>query len=164
MTAAPAEPGQQQPGRRARLTPRRLTPQPLALHELTLRIYYEDTDFSGFVYHANYLRFMERGRTEWLRGLGIDQHAAFAMSPPLAFVVRRMTIDYLRPARMDDLVKVETGLVEMGGASLDLTQRVRRGEDTLVEANITVACVAGGRPVRLPRLIHEVLAARQGGD
>ena len=134
------------------------------LNLLTFRIYYEDTDFSGFVYHANYLRFMERGRTEWLRELGVDQRSAFAMSPPLAFVVRRMRIDYLRPALMDDLVTVETGLAELRGASLDLTQRVRRGDDLLVEALVTVACLLGGKPARLPRLIRDAVAASKDGS
>jgi acyl-CoA thioester hydrolase len=154
MTAASPQPGQTQAAR----------PRPQPLHQLTLRIYYEDTDFSGFVYHANYLRFMERGRTEWLRALGMDQRAAFDLSTPLAFVVRHMSIDYLRPALMDDVVEVATGLIEMRGASLELTQRVRRGEETLVDARVRIACVSGGKPVRLPRLLREALAAYHGGD
>src|SRR5580693_4395169 len=104
------------------------------LHSLTLRVYYEDTDFSGAVYHANYLRFLERARTEWVRGTGFDQRAAFEATPSTNFVVKRLSIEYLRPAFMDDVITVETRLIEARGASLLLAQRVLRGEDRLVEA------------------------------
>ncbi len=120
------------------------------LHRLSIRIYYEDTDFSGVVYHANYLRFLERGRTEWLRSLGIDQAALFSGDAPLAFAVTRMALDFRRPAVMDDLVDVATGLAEVGGASLVLSQRLLRGEQLLVEASVRVAAVSRGRAVRLP--------------
>jgi len=128
---------------------------------MRLRIYYEDTDFSGAVYHASYLRFLERGRTEWLRELGFDQRTAFEATTRIAFVVRRLSIDYLRPARMDDVVSIETGLREARGASLVLAQGVRREEERLVEAQVTVAALAAGRPVRLPARIREALAAAQ---
>jgi acyl-CoA thioester hydrolase len=127
-------------------------------HRLEIRVYYEDTDFSGFVYHASYLRFMERARTEWLRGLGIEQRAAFAMTPPVAFLVRRMAIEFTKPARMDDEVVVETELGELRGASLLLVQRVMRGGDLLVTARVTVAALSGGRPMRLPIQIRAALA------
>lgn len=120
------------------------------LHRLAIRVYYEDTDFSGVVYHANYLRFLERGRTEMLRDLGVDQTALFSEAVPLAFAVTRMTIDFRRPALMDDLVEVVTKVAEVGGASLTLDQRLVRGEDLLVEAAVRVAAVSRGRPVRLP--------------
>ncbi len=129
-----------------------------AAHAMQIRVYYEDTDFSGVVYHASYLRFLERGRTEFLRAIGVrqnDLHAAEA----LAFVVRRMTIDWLKPARMDDLVTVETRPAEVKGASLVLSQRILRGEDLLLTAEVLVAAVAGGRPARLPAALRAKFAS-----
>jgi acyl-CoA thioester hydrolase len=119
-------------------------------HRLAVRVYYEDTDFSGVVYHANYLRFLERGRTELLRDLGVDQTALFSGAAPLAFAVMRMAIDFRRPALMDDLVDVITTVVEVGGASLILDQKLMRGEELLVEATVRVAAVSRGRAARLP--------------
>jgi len=119
------------------------------VHALPLRVYYEDTDFSGVVYHASYLRFLERGRTEFIRALGIDQ-ADLHAADGFAFVVRRMTIDWLRPARMDDCISIETRPLALKGASLELAQRVLRGGEVLLEATVLVVGVAGGRPVRLP--------------
>lgn len=127
-------------------------------HRLTLRVYYEDTDFSGAVYHAGYLRFMERGRTEMLRAAGIDQSALFADGRGLGFAVRRITVDYLRPARMDDLLTVETRVVAVRGASLDLSQRVLRADAVLVGAVVQVAAVAGGRSVRIPEALRRRLS------
>ena len=127
------------------------------LHRYELRIYYEDTDFSGAVYHASYLRFFERGRTEWLRGTGFDQRAAFEAKPPLTFVVTRLAIAYLRPAHMDDVITIETHLAEARGASLVLAQRALRGADVLAEAEVTVASLSGRRPVRLPQAIAQAL-------
>lgn len=125
---------------------------PDAPHRLTVRVYYEDTDFSGSVYHANYLRFMERGRTELLRTLGVVQADMrdTGNGLPLGFVVRRMQIDFRRPARMDDRLTVETTVAEVGGASLDLLQSIRREAETLVEAKVRIALVSGGRARRLP--------------
>ena len=101
-------------------------------HHMQVRVYYEDTDFSGIVYHANYLRFMERGRTNHLRLMGAEQHALFAEAqaetPGFAFVVRSMQIDYLKPARMDDVLDVVTWPLQVKGASITLAQEVRRGE------------------------------------
>lgn len=124
---------------------------PNAPHRLTVRVYYEDTDFSGSVYHANYLRFMERGRTELLRTLGVVQADMrdTGTGLPLGFVVRRMEIDFRRPARMDDQLTVETRVAEVGGASLDLLQSIRREAETLVEAKVRIALVSGGRARRL---------------
>ncbi len=121
-----------------------------AAHRFAVRVYYEDTDFSGVVYHANYLRFLERGRTETLRDLGIDQAALFSMEAPVAFAVARIEIDFRRPARMDDLLTVETRVAAVGGASLTMHQRLLRGDDLLVEASVRVAAVSRGRAVRLP--------------
>ena len=116
---------------------------------MPIRVYYEDTDFSGIVYHANYLRFMERGRTNYLRLLGADQRALFeqaeAEAPGFAFVVRHMEIDFRKPARMDDVLDIVTTPSEVKGASITLHQQVMRGEDLLVEG----AC-AGRLRLRRP--------------
>ncbi len=130
-------------------------------HVLPVRIYYEDTDFSGFVYHASYLRFMERGRSDYLRLLGVEQGALFAEAaaeaPGFAFVVRSMTIDFLKPAKIDDMVEVRTAPKEVAGASITLHQRVSRGGETLVEAEVKVAFVAGGKPQRIPAALREAM-------
>lgn len=130
-------------------------------HRLAIRVYYEDTDFSGVVYHANYLRFLERGRTELLRATGIDQSMLHAGARGFAFVVRRMTVDYLRPARMDDLIDVETASCEVRGASLRLAQRILRDAEVLVTADVQVAAVSGGRPVRIPDGLRARLTPRE---
>ncbi|RYC33083.1 tol-pal system-associated acyl-CoA thioesterase [Lichenibacterium minor] len=120
------------------------------VHRFPVRVYYEDTDFSGVVYHAGYLRFLERGRTEMLRDLGVDQASLFGAEPPLGFAVARLEIDFRRPARMDDLLEVETRVADVGGASLTMAQRITRGGDPLVDATVRVAAVSRGRAVRLP--------------
>jgi acyl-CoA thioester hydrolase len=129
-------------------------------HTLPIRVYYEDTDFSGVVYHASYLRFMERGRTELIRSLGIDQRELFDAGQAIAFAVRGMNIEFLRPAVMDDLLLVETAPLEMRGASMSLAQRVLRGEDVLVTAAVKVVCVGGGRARRIP----DALRLKLGGE
>ncbi len=126
-------------------------------HRLPIRIYYEDTDFSGVVYHASYLRFLERGRTELLRAQGADQGELHEDGAGVAFVVRKMTIDWLRPARMDDMVEVVTAPQEVRGASMTLHQSVRRGDELLVEAVVTVACVKNGRAVRIPDGLRRIM-------
>jgi acyl-CoA thioester hydrolase len=119
-------------------------------HLLPLRIYYEDTDAQGIVYYASWLRFLERGRTELLRMIGLE-HSALRAASGIHWVVRRCTIDYLRPARLDETVDIVTGCGEMRGASLDMIQEARRGEELLVRATLLVACMdESGRPVRLP--------------
>ena len=130
-------------------------------HRFAVRVYYEDTDFSGVVYHASYLRFMERARTEYLRDLGIHQQAIFdgAHGEVFGFAVRRMEIDFLKPARMDDLLSVETSAETIGGASLDLMQRILRDDEVLVAARVRIACVANGRPKRLPSWVREKLSS-----
>lgn len=127
-------------------------------HRLGVRVYYEDTDFSGFVYHASYLRFLERGRTELLRELAGDQSDLHRDARGLVFVVRRMSLDFIRPARMDDLLTVVTRTRALRGASMHLAQDVRRGDAVLVSADVTVACVRDGRAVRLPDALRRRLA------
>jgi acyl-CoA thioester hydrolase len=129
------------------------------VHRLTVRVYYEDTDFSGIVYHANYLKYFERGRTDQLRLAGVAQSELHAEGEGIAFAVRRMTIDWLKPARMDDVLTVETRTLEVKGATILIAQRILRGEEVLVTADVTVAAIRGGRPVRIP----EGLRARLGG-
>lgn len=134
-------------------------------HVMQVRVYYEDTDFTGIVYHANYLRFMERGRTNYLRLLGADQHALFAEAqneaPGFAFVVRSMQIDYLKPARMDDVLDVVTVPADIRGASITLAQEVRRGDEVLVEARVKVAFVSGGRARPIPKALRIAMKADQ---
>ena len=132
-------------------------------HTLPVRVYYEDTDFSGFVYHASYLRFLERGRTEMLRALAGDQSDLHRAAHGLVFVVRRMSLDFARPGRMDDMLAVLTRTVTLRGASMQLAQQVRRGADLLVAAEVTVACVRDGRAIRLPEMLRRALAPA-GGD
>ena len=118
-----------------------------------LRVFYEDTDFSGYVYHANYLKFCERARSDYLRLIGVDQNAMFAMGQ--AFVVRRMVCEFLRPAKFEDVLNVETRLIEMGGARFELAQLVKRGDEKLFSAQVMVAIIDGnGRPKRIvPELV-----------
>jgi acyl-CoA thioester hydrolase len=136
------------------------------MHSIGIRVYYEDTDFSGVVYHASYLRFMERGRTELIRALGIDQRDLFDGEEPLAFAVRGMRIEFLRPALMDDLLTVETQPVDMKGASMTVDQRVMRGDEVLVSAEVKVVCVGGGRARRIPDTLRQRLSgtAAAAGD
>ena len=132
-----------------------------APHRLSIRVYYEDTDFSGVVYHASYLRFMERGRTELLRDLGIHQqaiHSGGTDHKPFAFVVRGMNIEFLKAAKMDDMLVVETSAKEVKGASAILAQRVLRGDEVLVTADVRVAAIADGKAARLPAEVREKLA------
>ena len=116
---------------------------------LWVRVYYEDTDFSGRVYHASYLRFLERGRTEWLRRRGFT-HWDVAESSDVAFAVRSLQIEYLAPAMMDDLLEVETSVTAVRGASIDFKQRVLRSSKELVSAEVLVAAIRDGRPARIP--------------
>jgi acyl-CoA thioester hydrolase len=130
-------------------------------HVLPVRVYYEDTDFSGAVYHANYLKFCERGRSDCLRLLGIHHHALHGHETEgrMGFVVRRMVCEFLKPARIDDVLEVETGFVEMAGARVELDQKVRRGGESLFEARVTVALVdAQGKPRRVPKDMARAMA------
>ncbi len=126
-------------------------------HRLVQRVYYEDTDFSGVVYHARYLHFLERGRTDYLRCLGIQQgNMTIHDEEGLAFVVRHMDLDFLLPARMDDVVEIHTRPHRVGGAKLVLDQDIRAGERLLLRARVTVAVInSAGRPRRLPATVAE---------
>ena len=132
-------------------------------HHMQIRVYYEDTDFSSIVYHANYLRFMERGRSNYLRLLGADQRALFAEAeseaPGFAFVVRAMQLEFLKPARMDDLLEVVTRTLEVKGASITLAQEVRRGETVLVKAEVRVAFVCDGKAQPIPKSLRLLMKA-----
>jgi acyl-CoA thioester hydrolase len=125
---------------------------------LSVRVYYEDTDFSGRVYHASYLRFLERGRTEWLRRHGFA-HRDFAKSSGVFFAVRSLQIDYLAPAQMDDLILVETGVSALRGASIEFRQRIVLRDKELVTAHVVVAVIRDGRPTRIPASLHRLLTA-----
>ena len=142
-------------GRAPSSAPENMTDK-IETQRLPIRVYYEDTDFSGFVQHVAYLRFFERGRTEFLRARGIDQSELFA-AEALVFVVRKMSIDYAKPARMDDELCVETAIAKLGGASIEMRQRILRGEDLIAEAQVRIAAVAGGRAQRLPQAVRALL-------
>lgn len=119
-------------------------------HTLQLRVYYEDTDMAGIVYYANYLKFIERGRSEWVRGLGVDQGQLKATGGGV-FAVRRVVADYRAPAVYDDLLDVRTRYVSHSGARLVLHQAVMRGDKLLFEAEVTLVCISdAGRPIPLP--------------
>ena len=129
-------------------------------HILPVRVYFEDTDFSGVVYHGAYIRFMERGRSDFLRQLGVG-HAALDRGEhgePLAFAVRRIAAEFLKPARIDDVLEVETRPADLGGARIVLSQTVRRGDTVLVTAEVTVVMInAAGQARRLPEAVRAVL-------
>lgn len=136
------------------------------IHRFALRVYYEDTDLAGVVYYANYLRFIERARSEWVRGLGIDQSALKA-ARGIVFAVRRIEADYIRPARFDDALQVETRLGGLGGARLHLSQDVFRAGERLFAAQVVLVCVTdGGRAVRLPPEVRDALSPQlhKAGD
>ena len=130
------------------------------LHRYPLRVYYEDTDAGGIVYHANYLRFMERARTEMLRLLGLS-HTELMEREGVSFAVRRMRIEFVAPARLDDTLEVVTRIADIGGASLAAAQSVRRaGPDgrELAWADLTLALInRAGRPARLPAPVRDIL-------
>jgi acyl-CoA thioester hydrolase len=139
-------------------------------HFMPVRVYYEDTDFTGIVYHANYLRFMERGRSNYLRLLGANQRSLFEQAeqeaPGFAFVVRSMQIEFLKSARMDEVVDVVTEYREIKGASILLWQEVRRADELLATAQVRVAFVSGGRARPIPkplRIAMQTELARSGG-
>ena len=124
-------------------------------HRLVQRVYYEDTDFSGLVYHARYLHFLERGRTDYLRCLGVEQRELVSADEEgLVFVVHRMEIDFKTPARMDDILTIVTRTEKAGGAKMVLSQEIRRGETPLIAAKVIIAVInAKGRPRRLPEAL-----------
>ena len=127
-------------------------------HSFDLRVYYEDTDAGGIVYHASYLRFAERARTEMLRSHGFE-HAQLLKETGVAFAVRNLAIEYVSPARLDDLLSVVTHTVSVSGARLALSQVILRGEDRLAELKLDLACINGaGRAVRLPEPVRRIFA------
>lgn len=127
------------------------------VHRFPVRVYYEDTDAAGIVYYANYLKFIERARTEMMRLYGVE-HEASRQAGGTAFIVRRAELDYAAPAHLDDELVVETRVKELGGASILLAQDVLRGAQVLVRATVLVACIgAQGRPVRLPAALRSSL-------
>ncbi|MBK4214799.1 tol-pal system-associated acyl-CoA thioesterase [Paracoccus caeni] len=127
-------------------------------HTFPVRVYYEDTDLAGIVYYANYLKFIERGRSEWLRDIGVDQNALKDQAG-VVFAVRRVEADYLRPAKFDDLLEVVTELAEAKPARIVVDQRVMRGAEMLFAARVTIACLdAKGRPVRVPASVAAAVA------
>jgi len=129
-------------------------------HELLQRVYFEDTDFSGRVYHARYLHFMERGRSDYLRLLGIHHRELAANG--LFFAVSQMEIDFLKAAGIDDVLTIRTSLSETTGARIVLEQAVLRGDEKLIAARVTVALLgAKGRAVRLPPNLRAAFAAKQ---
>jgi acyl-CoA thioester hydrolase len=134
-------------------------------HSMAVRVYYEDTDFTGIVYHASYLRFMERGRTNYLRLIGADHRALFEeterQAPGFAFVVRSMTIEWLKPARMDDVLDVRTSPAEVKGASITLLQQCWRGDELLCEAHVRVAFISQGRARPIPKPLRVAMKADQ---
>jgi acyl-CoA thioester hydrolase len=129
------------------------------VHVLPISVYYEDTDLSGFVYHANYLRYMERGRTECFRLSGISRMAGLEEDEPTAWAIRRIQVDYHRPARLDDVIHVRTSLTGMTAARLFATQAILCGDVLLVDARIE-ACITTltGRARRIPKYVQETLA------
>ena len=128
-------------------------------HVLPIRVYFEDTDFTGLVYHPNFLRFFERGRSDFLRLLGVNHNDLLqdgGSGEPAVFVVRRIEIDYLRPASIDELLEISTRCTEIGGAKLVLTQEAYRDETVLAKAKVTVVLISrSGRPQRLGALVRD---------
>ena len=120
-------------------------------HLLPVRVYYEDTDFTGIVYHANYLRYFERGRSDFLRLMGVSHTELRSRPEPIAFAVRRMEIDFLKPARIDDSLVVRTSYEAMKGPRMLVRQRIERDGQVLASALVQVVCIRlDGRPVKLP--------------
>ncbi len=129
-------------------------------HILPLRVYYEDTDVSGIVYHANYLRFMERGRSEFLRLAGIHHMVMLANDEPIAWTIRRIEVDYAKPARLDDDIEVHTRYLAITGARMTASQWVKRAGTDLVTAKLEAAIITmTGKPRRIPEDVKVKLAA-----
>lgn len=125
-----------------------------APHILPIRVYYEDTDAAGIVYHANYLRFAERGRTEMLRAAGFE-HAAILAETGIAFTVISMNINFKIPAKLDELLSVQTRMVSVGGASMEMAQVISRGNDVLADMTVKIACIdKRGKAARLPEAVR----------
>lgn len=129
-------------------------------HVHPVRVYYEDTDLAGIVYYANYLKFIERARSEWVASLGVDQ-MALRNTHGIVFAVRHLEADFLRPARFGDDLLVRTRLDTLGGARLYLDQEVRRGADRIFGARVTLVCLTdAGVPARIPPDVRAKLACQ----
>ncbi|MBV9996439.1 MAG: tol-pal system-associated acyl-CoA thioesterase [Caulobacteraceae bacterium] len=135
-----------------------------AEHALPVRVYYEDTDFTGVVYHAAYLKFFERGRTEFLRAVGIDHRTLLESADPCAFAVTRLAVDFRKAARVDDALTVRTCFRRLRGLRIGTRQRLTRGEDLIAEAEVEVICIRpDGRPRRPPpELVHSLAGGLAG--
>ena len=132
------------------------------IHIYPVRVYYEDPDAAGIVYYANYLKYAERARTEMLRDLGTE-NARLMKTEGLAFAVRRCEVDFFKPARLDDLLSVETRLIDIGGASVVVDQRVKRDNAELVRMELKLACLSlDGRPAKLPAVVKTRLKEFRG--
>ena len=135
-----------------------------SVYRFPIRIYYEDTDFSGVVYHAAYLKFFERGRTEALRACGVHHSELLAREEPLAFAVRKMTTEWLTPAKIDDMLEVQTRFLSAKGARMILSQEIWRDDALLARAEVEAACMSiTGRPRRLPADLATRLIAKTPG-
>ena len=143
---------------------RRHSPARAAVFNLPVRVYYQDTDAGGVVFHGTYLDYFERARTEWLRCLGFDLRRLAERDRTL-FIVRELRATYARPALLDDLLSVTVGVEHVGRAQFTLAQQVLRGEELLVEASVNLACVdsIGFRPVRVPEALLDTLLEPPGG-
>ncbi len=132
---------------------------PPSTHRFAIRIYYEDTDAGGVVYYANYLRFLERARTEWLRALGFSQSEL--LQGHVAFAVRSASVEFLKSARLDDELTIVSAVESLGRAQVVFAQRIERGGDMLLDAKIRVACIdpQRGKAIPMPQEIHEKLKA-----
>lgn len=129
----------------------------MAPHSFPIRVYYEDTDMAGIVYYANYLRYIERARSDWVRGLGIDQNA-MRQDDGVVFAVRRVEADYHQPAKFDDVLEVRTSVATVTGARLVMDQLVMRGEEQVFSARVIIVCInEAGQPARLPANIRLML-------
>lgn len=128
-----------------------------SVQKLDVRIYYEDTDSGGVVYYANYLKYCERGRTEFLRHLGFNQHEL--MQQNFVFVVRKVTIDYKAPARLDDEITISTTIEKVKKVSIVFNQTIQRGSDTLIQAQVAIVCINGDtfKPTAIPEIILKQL-------
>lgn len=134
------------------------------VHVLPVRIYFEDTDLSGIVYHANYLRYAERGRSDYLRAIGVDHTKLLEAETPIYWTLRHIELDFFRPARIDDLIHVHTVATELSGARLDMAQSIRRGDEELARVQVLAACISPeGKPRRIPQLVRDCFAALGDG-
>lgn len=129
------------------------------VHILPTRVYYEDTDFSGVVYHGAYVKFLERGRTEYLRAVGIHHKEMLELDEPIAFIIQKLNLEYKRPARIDEALEVRTVFYQSRGVRLRADQSVWRGDELLVDAQVTAACInLSGAPRRMPKFVADAVA------